>query len=867
MTPERYRQVGELYHAALELTPGEQAAFLDGACGDEELRREVESLLAAHEQAGHFMAAPALEIAAKRLGEEPPQSRVGQSIGPYGIVGHLGSGGMGEVYLAEDKRLGRQVALKLLPDSLVADHERVRRFKQEARAASALTHANVATIYDIGESEGTIYLAMEYVDGETLDDKIGGRPLETDAILHIAVQAADALDEAHTKGITHRDIKPGNIMITPRGQVKVLDFGLAKVTRREEPTFGSDLSTQAKTQPGVMMGTVAYMSPEQALGHDVDERTDLFSFGVVLYEMTTGQRPFHGATAIETITKITHDQPEAIAQLNPNVPAELERIIGKCLEKDRERRFQSAQELFTDLKNLKRAHESVAVAVAAPGQVKWRMRFTSRRSLVLAAVGVTVAALVYALLFRGAPAPPLAIKSIAVLPFKPLVAESRDESLELGMADTLITKLSNISQLIVRPTSAVRKYTGLEQDPVTAGREQRVDAVLEGNIQRSNERIRVTVRLMSVKDGSPLWAGQFDEKLTDLFAVQDSISEQVAGALAVKLTGEERGLLRKRYTEDSEAYQLCLKGRYFWSQRTEEGLKKGIEYFQQAIALDPAYALAYSGLADSYTTLGYLSYLAPNDSFPRAKEAATKAVELDPTLAEPHTSLAYAKLYYDWDWEGAEREFKQAIALNPNYATGHHWYSVFLTAMERPDEARIEIKRAQELDPLSLIINTDVGFEMSYARHYDQAIEQLQTTLEMNPKFPLARLWLGRAYQQKGKYEEAIAEFEEAEAALPNWVVTIAGTGYVYGIWGKKREAQKVLDQLNRLSKQKYVTPYGVALVYAGLGEKDQAFAWLDKAYKDRSHWLVWSKLDPRWDGLRSDSRFTDLLRRVGLAP
>jgi tetratricopeptide (TPR) repeat protein len=436
------------------------------------------------------------------------------------------------------------------------------------------------------------------------------------------------------------------------------------------------------------------------------------------------------------------------------------------------------------------------------------------------------------------------------------------------MAETVITKLSAIQQLIIRPTSAVRQYISSQQDPLAAGREQRVDAVLDGSLQRLGERLRVTARLLQVHDGSVLWAWQQDaHRGLDLFAVQDAIADAVAQALQLQLSGAERAWLAKRHTQSTEAYQAYIKGRYFWNQRTQEGLKQALAYFQEAIETDPTYALAYSGLADAYTTLGYGSYLAPEDTFPHAKQAAVHALERDAGLAEPHTSLAYVKLYYEWDWAGAERAFQHAIALNPNYATAHHWYSVYLTAMERPDEARREIQRAHKLDPLSLIINTDMGFALYYTCQYDQAIAHLRTTLEMNCQFPLAHLWLGRAYQQQGKYAEALAALHEAGTVLGQWPVTIAAMGYVYGASGRRAKAYHVLEQLRQLAEHRYVTSYGVALVYASLGEHDHAFAWLEKAFEERTHWLVWLKLDPRWEGLCADPRFVDLQRRVGLLP
>jgi TolB-like protein/Tfp pilus assembly protein PilF len=468
----------------------------------------------------------------------------------------------------------------------------------------------------------------------------------------------------------------------------------------------------------------------------------------------------------------------------------------------------------------------------------------------------------------GAPETHVAVRSLAVLPFTALSTAGNDVYLGLGMAETIITKLSALPQLIIRPTSAVRQYRSPQQDPLAAGREQRVDAVLDGSLQRVDARLRVTARLLQVHDGSVLWAWQQDAQPDrDLFTVQDAIADAVTQALRLPLSGTERTRLAQRYTDSMAAYHAYINGRYFWNQRTEAALKHALEYFQQAIETDPTYALAYAGLADTYTTLGYGSYLAPAETFPHAKQAALQALACDTSWAEPHTSLAYVKFYYEWDWAGAERAFQHAIALNPHYATAHHWYSVYLTAMERPEAARREIQCAHALDPLSLIINTDIGFECYYAHQYDQAIAQLQTTLEMNRQFPLAHLWLGRAYQQQGRYAEALAAFREASRGLGEWPVTIAAMGYVYGVSGQTTEAHRVLAQLHQLTQHRYVTAYGVALVYAGLGEHDHAFAWLQKALEERTHWLVWLKLDSRWDSLCADPRFVDLLRRIGLPP
>jgi TolB-like protein/DNA-binding winged helix-turn-helix (wHTH) protein/Tfp pilus assembly protein PilF len=460
-----------------------------------------------------------------------------------------------------------------------------------------------------------------------------------------------------------------------------------------------------------------------------------------------------------------------------------------------------------------------------------------------------------------------AINSIAVLPFTNTTADPDAEYLSDGITESAINTLSKLPGLRVVPRSSVFRYKGRQIEPRQAARDLGVRAVLTGRIIQRGDTLSVQAELIDVERDAQLWGERYDRRLSDVLAVEQEIAREISDRLRLRLTGEERQRLNKRDTQNTDAYHAYLKGRYYWNQRNETGLKKGLEYFRQAVESDPSYAVAHSGLADSYTALGYFGNLSPQEAFPAAKASAMRALELDSTLAEPHTSLAYARLYYDWDWPEAEREFRRALEIDPNYATAHHWYSVYLTAMNRPDEAAAEIKRAQELDPLSLVINTDIGFELYYSRRHDEAIKQLRTTLEMNPKFPLAHLWLGRAYEEKGLYREALAEFKQVDATLPSWPVAIAAIGHVAGVAGQREEARQALNQLFSLSKQKYVTPYGVALVYAGLGEKEQAFEWLNKAYDERSHWLVWLKLDPRWDNLRPDPRFAKLVRRIGLTP
>ncbi|MBI1747838.1 MAG: protein kinase [Acidobacteria bacterium] len=872
MTPEQYQQVEQLYQKALERPIGERSAFLEVACAaDEALRREVELLLAAYEQAGGFLETPPDDIAAEMLTAEQARSMAGRRLQHYQIHSLLGAGGMGEIYLAQDLTLERPVALKLLPAHFIQDADRMRRFVQEAKAASALSHPNVAHIYEIDEVEGISFIAMEYVEGQTLDARIQGRSLDSVEVVSIGLQVADALEEAHSKGIIHRDIKPANIMITPRGQVKMLDFGLAKMAGPGKEALAGDVSTPAKTQPGVLMGTAEYMSPEQALGHEVDHRTDIFSLGAVMYEMTAGRRPFAGRTTGETLDQIIHAEPEAIVRINPDAAADLTRIIYRCLEKDRERRYRSARELITDLQNLRRELEPGAPAGPIKSWMKRAMAPTARRAVVAGLALLAMAALVYVWRSRGGPGRNQpAIRSLAVLPLKSLSGDANDDYLGLAVADTLIIKLSNLQRLIVRPTSAVRKYNRPEQDSLAAGREQQVDSVLEGSIQRSGERVRVTVRLLRVRDGSPLWAYKYDERqYTDIFAVQDSISERVAEALTVKLTGEERKLLAKHYTENTEAYQLYSKGRYFWNKRTREGFMKALDYFHQAIEKDPNYALAYVGLADSYTMLADYDLLSPKEAAPKAKAAVTKALELDDSLEEAHTSLADIRRFYDWDWAGAEREYRRALELNPHYVTAHQWYAEFLAAMGRHHEARREIRRAEELDPISPVVKSAAGWVLFFARDYEQAIKQCQSAMELDPGYGEVYSQLRRAYEQKGMYREALAADEKLRAFKKKSGLRPAESRDASAI----QSAQAYWLMLLQLTKQdleslenKEAAQIRMAEIFTQLGEKDQAFEWLERVYEEHAFWLPFLKVHPHLDPLRSDPRFQTLLRRVGLS-
>jgi serine/threonine-protein kinase len=881
MTPERWQQIEQVLSTILELEPAERKAILDRECaGDAGLRAEVESLIASAKPAESFLIGNALSDNYQLLEGAESESLIGHQIGHYCIQKQLGSGGMGDVYLAQDIGLERSVALKLVDPYVTIDSATRARFLREARLASALDHPNICTIHEVGEAEGRLFIAMQYVEGETLRRVIDGQPLSLDSLLSIALQVADALCAAHSQGIIHRDIKSENIIITPRGQAKVLDFGLAKLLEQAE-----DETETRLTMTGAVIGTPVAMSPEQARGERVDHRSDIFSFGVVLYEMATGSIPFSGRSRADVISALLNQPQTPAHELNQEITRGLSALIDRALAKESADRYQQMEEVIADLRQaireaggLDRLFSSSDLRQGVVPLVPPRRpvpvgvfgsRIQSRAAIVVltifAVVLVGLGLAIYSSR-REQPLPNKSIKSIAVLPFKPLIAESRDEALELGMADTLINKLSNIRQVTVRPLSAVRQYTRLEQDATTAGREQKVDAVLDGSIQRSGEKIRVTVRFVRVADGHEIWSEQFDEKFTDIFSVQDSVSRKVSGLLAITLTGDEKERLTKRQTGDVEAYQLYLIGRYHLNRLTDDGFWKGRDYFQKAIDKDPNYALAYAGMADAYYRLSSFNVISPEEGFPRARVAALKALELDDQLAEAHTTLGAVKLLYEWDWNGAEAEFKRALEINPSYSDAHETYGNYLSqVMGRYDEALIEMRRAQELDPLSVEKNVGIGDVFYFQRRYNQALEQYQKVLEMDPNSGFTHWALGNVYVQKKSYEEAIAEYQKAISLSGNSPDEPASLACAYALSGRRREALLVLNELTKRSKRSYISPTVIAFIYIALGEKDEAFRLLEKAFEDRDFILVLLNEHPQFDGLRLDARFADLVRRVGL--
>ena len=802
----------------------------------------------------------------------------GQKLGHYKILSAIGAGGMGEVYLVQDTKLDRKVALKILPPEFAEDADRMSRFVREAKSVSALNHPNIITIHEIGVSDGTHFIATEFIEGETLHSNLKKQSLNLKSVLEMTIQVVSALDAAHRAGIVHRDIKPENVMIRPDGVVKILDFGIAKLSSPPVVASGSSEDATAikpqSTSPGMIVGTANYMSPEQAKGKDIDARSDIFSFGIVFYEMLTGRRAFEGETALESISSILKDEPQPISRILPEIPNEIERIVNKTLRKDRDERYQTAKDLLIDLKDAKHDLEfqNKLERTVSPARAESKtqiLQTTTLEEINQTITNQTVSnkpktkylliGLLSLIILAGGffgykyLSPTRQIESIAVMPFVNESGNADNEYLSDGMTETLISNLSQLPNLNVKARSSVFRYKGKEIDLRKIAAELNVQAILTGRIAQRGEQLILNLELVDAQTENVIWSETYTRKQSDLVSLQSEIARDVSNKLRAKLSGAEQNQIAKNYTTNTEAYQLYLRGRFYWNKNTPENSQKAIELFNQAIAIDPNYALAYAGIADAYPLL----------SFPaKAKEAALKALSLDNNLAEAHSAFGRILLDYDYDFAAAEREFKTAIELNPNYPTVHHRYGILLSFLGRHEEAFAEYRRALELDPLSLIINGAYGNRLIFARRYDEAIAQLKKTLELDANFLAAHLSLDLVYQIKGNYAESIEERAKVSELLGN--PQEAGQireSFAKGGWegflrystGDRRPAKQ--------------PAYATATFHAALGEKDKAFAELNKSYENREPLMIVLKVDPRLDPLRSDPRFQELLRRVGFTP
>ena len=750
---------------------------------------------------------------------------IGRTLSHYRVVEEIAAGGMGVVHRARDERLGRDVAIKVLPAGALSGDEARERFRREALTLSRLNHPHIATIYDLDREDGVDFLVMEYIPGRTLAQMIADRPLPEGEAASIACQIVEALEEAHEQGIVHGDLKPDNVIVTPKGWVKVLDFGLAVL--RGPMLQGAE--TAAYTGENLVQGTLPYMAPEQLLRGRSDARTDLYALGVVLYEMTTGRVPFRETLTPALIEAICHREPAPPGSWNPALSQLTDRIVLRLLAKDPDRRYPSAGELNADLRR-----------VCSSGPASFAREETDRAS-----------------------AQPR-IGSIAVLPLENLSGDPEQDYFADGMTEALITGLAKIRALRVISRTSVMRYKGARIPLPEIARALDVDAIVEGAVLQSGGRVRITALLVDTATDRHLWAETYERDVGDILSLQSEVAQAIAGEIRVTITPQEVARLERRSAVDPDAYQAYLKGRYHWEKRSEEALRKAQHFFQEAIDRDPGYAPAYAGLADYYITLGNFNLADSHEVYPKAKAAALRGLEMDPSSAEAYTSLGSVKGSYEWDREGAERDFRHAIALNPNYANAHHWFADHLVSLARFDEGMAEIARAQSLDPLSLVMNADAGGYLFYAGRYDEAVPSVRKTIDLDPSFAPSYRQLGGILEQMGRFEEAIEAFEKAKEVSGSATYSLTALAHTYALAGRRGDAMRMLAELDEVAKRKYVSPYSLAAVHVALGDFDRAFAYLDRAVEAHDRALIWIRVAPRFHPIRSDSRLGAILRAVG---
>ena len=779
----------------------------------------------------------------------------GQTLGHYRIIEKIGAGGMGVVYRARDERLERDVAIKVLPAGALADEEMRKRFRREAMALSKLNHPNIATIHDFNTENDVDFLAMEYISGVTLGEKVQSGALPEAEVLQLGKQAAEALEAAHEQGMIHRDLKPGNIMVTPKGLVKVLDFGLAKLLRPSGPLDKTLTLTSAGSQD--LTGTLPYMAPEQLEGREVDERTDIHALGAILYRLVTGKRPYPQENASEVMYAILHKAPEPPESLGVQISEGLERIIFKCLEKEPARRYASAKELIGDLNKLETGDLSALTA----GKPRRAAKRSVWRTLLPVGSAVIVAGLLFALNIGGmrssltGRSKTAQVQSLAVLPLENLSQDPEQKDFSVVITDTLITELGQLSPLRVRSLTSVMQYQKTDKSLPQIAKELNADVVVEGSVLRSGQTMRVTARLMNPAEDRQLWVKSYERDIGDFVALQTEIAGEITRQIGIRLSEEAKLRLAKRKSVNPQALDAYFKGVY----------SGDLENFDRAVKIDPDFALAYTKIASAYFYSGLFGDIPPREAFSKMKEAALKALEKDDTLGEAHGYLAVAWLHYDLNWAEAEKEFKRAFELNPSLAMIHHLYAHYLMAMNRAEESMSEVKLAAELDPFSWDRSQCFGWHCLFTKGYDEAIMMAREGVEADPKNAWAHVILGWSYEQKSMLAEAIAQFQDALSVWNDNPLPLAGLGHAYGISGRTKEAREVLGKLLEISKQRYVPAYDIAVAYLGLGEKAAALEWLSKAYEERSGFLVYIKCDRRFDGLRTDPGYEALLKRIGL--